>query len=230
MTADNPLDQSEVTHHAWDYNPGYRQFNNVPVKTLSMGYFKLLTERNDRRTALKTLMSRTRINVDDGKFNIGSNDTMLGWENKIHHLDHVCWVPTKPSLAAILPRRGTPNLDWEWTMDMRPTNLKKQFSSKHSKLGFDPANSMLWVGQSCSYDVWMAIVTKPDDLFSEAEVEKDGKRRESTSMSVELYQIALIFMTLCFDKHGLCSITQHGENRYPSLGRGLNLGWWTNIQ
>jgi hypothetical protein len=99
--------------------------------------------------------------VDWRKSELVSKPSELGntvhWRINKHFVDMLVVVSRGIGLGALLPN-VTSDVSWEFYLDVMK-NPRRDFGMQHAKLGFNPSERMLWVGEThMSEDVWIAMV------------------------------------------------------------------------
>lgn len=135
------------------------KFHRAPVVDVNLTTLRGIAKRGTVHEKLKLVMGRHRVVVDE-RYGCPATDPDVGLEAKQGVLDFLLCVPRSPGLGAMLPNKLV-GLDFAFSFSV--TNRLRTFQPKHAMLGFDPAGSMLHIGNVNQDDVWLAF--PPKDFF-----------------------------------------------------------------
>jgi hypothetical protein len=200
------------------------RFHSQVKKRRPLSYFADLYSKKDSERAMMSLSQRTEINLEGSGYVVDHREESLAWEVQSHYLDLQICVGDGLGLAAMLPNVGTHHA-LEFRMELRYRT--RRFQAKYAKLGFDPTNSMLWIGRSSSgEDTWLAWVpNRHDDDDNEGTVTGTGK--EDTILPEKQYRLTVMFLAEMLRRIGHRDIIV--TNRYPNLADDLEYKYATNL-
>lgn len=175
--------------------------------------------------ALATLKPRTRIELDEDRV-IQGDSPDLGWKTHEGTLDYLCTVPSQPGLQNIL-ETSRYSIDFEFQLDV--SRSRKEFRSKHSRLGFDPAGATLYIGRVRNEELFLVMV--PEAFFnSESELEQPDYSTGDSRMEYQTYLRTLVMLSHLCERHAISDITLPYESRYaPRLSTKADLQKVSNI-
>lgn len=175
----------------YDNTYGFFDYDSKPVALVTLQRWQ---EENNSKPALALLESRHHVTFG-GTHTVDATNHDLMWSMKRSFLDLIVCVGNGLGLGPAIPNSGTHHA-LEFKLDL--TRLDRQFTAKHVRLGFDPTECVVWIGQSpTGEDVWLAFVTPA----SQEDNGKNGdfinhRSRKGTSTAATLYQQRRIFMFL----------------------------------
>lgn len=216
MRVEDPMDQS-VTLAAACLDQAFQRdeaerFHNQSTKRKALVYFADLYNRKDSYTAMRMLTHRTQISLDGSEFVTRHDDEALAWEVESHFLDlHIC-VGDGLGLAAMLPNIGVHHaIEFRLELQYR----MRRFQAKYAKLGFDPTNSMLWIGRSAlGEDAWIAWV--PTNALDASDEDIGlGSGKEDTTLSQKHYRMTVMFLAAMLCRIGHRDIIV--PTQYPNV-------------
>jgi hypothetical protein len=228
LEAEDGLHQSIALQAAFLHNVLQQdetdRFHRQTKKRRPLSYYADLYAKKDSERAIMSLSQRTDLNLDSSGYVVDYREESLAWEVHSHYLDLQICVGDGLGLAAMLPNVGTHHA-LEFRMELR--YRARRFQAKYAKLGFDPTNSMLWIGRSSSgEDTWLAWVPK------QQEDDDDGHRvsgtgKEDTMLSQKHYRTTVMFLAdmMCRIGHRDIYVT----DRYPNLDDDLEYKYATNL-
>jgi hypothetical protein len=112
---------------------------------------------NNSQTTTHILNRKNRVKIDD-MFKVAPTHAAYAVEG--HFLDFLLLVPKRLGFDVLLPPSDTwqPS-SWVFNLDLsRLAHSKRQLRIKHGALGFDPSNSVLFLGRHEGLDVWLGMV------------------------------------------------------------------------
>jgi hypothetical protein len=228
LDAEDGLDQSVALQAACLRNALQQdeadRFHSRTRKRRPLSYFADVYAKKDGFRALRTLTQRTEINFEDSEYVTRHTDESLAWAVETHFLDLQICVGDGLGLAAMLPNVGTHHA-LEFRLELR--HRTRRFQAKYAKLGFDPTNSMLWIGRSSSgEDAWLAWV--PSELNDgDDEDVAVGSGKEDTMLQEKHYRMTVMFFATMLQRIGHRDIIVNNE--YPSLTDEMEFKYATNI-
>lgn len=185
-------------------------FFEQPVQSLSLGHFRRIYERNDSAAALKLMSRRVHVNFEGEDFVTPSDSGNISWSIDRHFIDMLVCVGKDLGLGAILPNE---NANSFYNVKLDFTKKGKAFKAKNVTLGFDPAGSMLWVGNMPSADdIWIAWIPRHSSNVHEQSM---NDNMESTCLSERHYRITVMFFAFMLRKIVYRDIMV--PNPYPDL-------------
>lgn len=160
--------------------------------TKPLGYYQRMYENGDTTSAMESVMKRNRVDYTSSNHCVRSDGNNLSWTIDRHFIDLKVCVGSGLGLGPMLPNQNTLHT-YEFELDLgRP---EREFSAKFAKLGFDPVESMLWIGRSPSAeDVWLAWAPKRDDESEESDVATGTGCSGSTALIEKHYRMAVMFL------------------------------------
>jgi hypothetical protein len=198
-------------------------FHHQIKETKSLDLFGKLYDRGDKQRAVQLLTGRKEIQLEGSKHLSRHNDEDMAWQVESHYLDMYICVGSGLGIAAMLP-----NISVHHSVEFRLVLVKpfRCFSAKYAKLGFYPANCILWIGRSsCGEDSWLAWVPT-ECMGPDAEGVTPGSGKEDTRMSQKHYRIAAMFLSymLCRIAHRDITVSK----RYPDVDDDEEFRYATN--
>lgn len=163
-------------------------FNKLPARNLKLSRLKSLYENKDKN-ALNLLSTRHTVLIDD-KFQIplGNSQAIMNTDESM--IDYHLTVANCVGLSPLLPNTSSDHR-FCFSMDLQKPYLS--FKGKHAMLGFDPAGSMLFMGQSQNEDVFLAMAPN-QFLQGHTELPAPGHSTASPLMSRRHYRQVVMMM------------------------------------
>lgn len=195
------------------------------VKMIQLDQLARLCENRNAGGAIGLFRGRRMIDFE-GEHVTRAEDPTLCWAMDESYLDLMVCVGQGLGLGSVIPNLGVHH-NYEFKMDLlKPL---RKFSTKHCRLGFDPAGCMLWIGRSpASEDVWLAFVTQESQ-----ETAAEGTGMESTtgkvSTAVTLVQYRRIVMFLAEMVQRISYLDINVDVQYPDVENDREFRRATNI-
>lgn len=188
---------------------------NLQVPTIKpLVYFQSIHDTRNKLTAIETLRKRYQVDVHGSKLVTSSTSPDLSWSVEQHYIDLFICVGAGLGFRPLIPLARNPN--FEFTMQLK--HPYRVFSAKFAKLGFDPANAMLWIGRSpSSEDVWIAWVPQ-GGLAIDCPIVEPGTSSGPTPLNTKNYKVTVMMMAHMLKVIGYGDITV--DQSYPELSDG----------
>jgi hypothetical protein len=184
------------------------RFNSQVHQTKSLGYFQRLYEGQRPNTAIDLLSKRTKIDYRSGNYTTESDSTEIAWDLNQHYLDMMVCVGSGLGLGAMIPNQSINSL---YQLDLDFGHPVRTFTTKYVELGFNPKNSMLWIGKTpTSEDIWIAWV--PTETIED---EEDVDEVKNTRLSEHHYRATVMFFATMLSRIGYRDIIV--REMYPDL-------------
>ena len=141
---------------ARDKQSAENRFKDLPVRSLKLSTLKAIYQKKDEQKAVKLLSNRHSLQIDNEfRVKLGVGQVLMDTDESM--IDYHLTIANQTGFSALLPNART---DHRFCFEM---DLKKPyfcFKGKHAMLGFDPAGSMLYIGQCHHEDVFLAMAPK----------------------------------------------------------------------
>lgn len=178
--------------------------------------------------AIDALLGRKTITYAGGRYTVGADDGNISWTVEETYLDLLICVGGELGLGPLLPNLGVLHT-YRFKLDLGKPS--RQFTAKYAKLGFDPTDAMLWIGQSASSeDVWLAFVpqsfTEGGEYNDDAAIHWRGPR--STTLSNEHYRCAVILLAALLRSINFLDIML--AEKFPDVTSDEDFKFATNLQ
>lgn len=196
--------------------------NNLPLHRLEAWS----EEKNP--LAMGALTGRKTITYAGSRYTVRADEENIHWTVDTTYIDLLICVGGGLGLGPLLPNLNSLHT-YRFNMDLgKPW---RHFTAKYAKLGFDPTNAMLWIGQSASSeDVWLAFVPRSfiegGEYNDEAAVHWRGPR--STTLSQEHYRCVVMLFASLLHSINFLDITLLEE--FPDVTSDVKYGFATNLQ
>ena len=129
-------------------------FNRSPVKLTQLTSLRSLFDRNDRRSAIRTLTTRRALQVNDEfKMDIMSPDVCI--RNGPHYLDYSVHLGNRRGLDAALSAQHVNH-----TLTYKITLSQAQRQVNIQDLPFNPKGRLLYIGTRGDEGIYLAMVPK----------------------------------------------------------------------
>ena len=167
------------------------------------------------------LGKRLNLEIDD-IYMKESNAPDLCWNADSSYLDCFCCTSNEIGLDAFIPNTMLHNYDFHLLLNQP----YRQFHAKHTKLGFDPIHSMLWLGRSGGHeDVWLAMA--PATYLDHEDDVPAGTVSGITGLKAKHYRMVVMMMTYFLKLARIPGIVV--REQYPDLDRNDCIRSATNI-
>lgn len=179
----------------------------VPI-TKSLSYFQKIYDQNETHLALDLITKRMKVDYRSDRYLTPTDSNAIAWDINSHYLDMMVCVGNGLGLGAIMPNQAINSL---YQVDLDFGHRTRNFHTKHAKLGFNPKNAMLWVGQTPSReDIWIAWI--PKLRIDDNEQDDDSK---NTILSERHYRATVLFFADMLSKIPYRDIIV--RDQYPDL-------------
>ena len=160
-----------------------------------------------RATRLLTTPQRVAV---DAQFTIPSSSPDVAFASKVAYVDALTIVPNSVGLDALLPAFPP---DQGYMLQLHFGHRSKLLRGKSTKLGFNPKESLLWIGRCRRDDVWLGLA---DRLPEEAPLNTQPihGRLKNTVMPLTVYNMMLMFFAHSMSFAAITDIYVNGNN-YP---------------
>lgn len=214
------MDQSEVDtgipQATYDREMAIATMKGIVPNPLDLSHYRRLynnrsvSERYNISIALRTMGTPQRVRINRG-YVIPSNSSNLAYSAVASHIDALMVVPKDIGLDAVLPiTRPCQGYIFKLNFSQRT----RIFKGRSPKFGFDPTESLLWIGRCRRDEVWVALAdTLPGDAPEDTQPFY-GSLKDAV-MPVETYNMLLMFLAYSLSESGISDITVSARNRYP---------------
>ena len=198
-----------VVNFAPDSNTDEERWFNAPVhQTKSLSYFQRLYEEEHSHTALDLLSRHMKIDFQSQNYTTDNDLMTIAWDLNEHYLDMMVCIGNGLGLGAMIPNQAINSL---YQVDLDFSHPIQNFTTRYADLGFNPKNSMLWIGKMpTSEDVWIGWV--PKKASEDEEEESDIK---NTRLSQHHYRATVMFFARMLSLIGYRDIIV--RDHYPDL-------------
>lgn len=211
---------------AQDNGEGFsdRRPQDLPLRLLQSWY-----DEGQATQAIGSLVGRKTITLAGSSYTVKADDGNIFSTVKETYLDLLICVGKGLGLGPLLPNSEVLHT-YKFTLD----TLKhwRQFTARYAKLGFDPTDSMLWIGNSpSSEDIWLAFVPKTftddgGDVNDDIAAHWRGPR--STTLSTKHYRQVVMFLAKMLFECIFLDVTL--EDPYPDVMNDDEYNHATNLQ
>lgn len=128
---------------------------------IMLSWLRRSYEKKQRSTAARDIKEKHWVKIDDDyivprELQSTARHGYVKMDIDDHCIDFIQFVGRYIGLSAIIPNN---NVDISWTFKMQlPSQAYNFKSTKHGRLGFDPAGRMIFLGYCRQQTVWIAIV------------------------------------------------------------------------
>ena len=212
------MDQSEVQsgipQQLFDREFALATMDQILPTPISLSSLKNMYEephrtRLPRARATRLLSTPQRVFVDP-HFTVPTMSPELQFSSTRAHVDALLMIPNTIGLAALLPILPP---DQGYSFQLHLGQRTKMFRAKAPKLGFDPKQSLLWIGRCRREDVWIALA---DRLPEEAPLDTPPLhgRPKDTVMPLMTYNMLVMFIAHCMSNGAIADVDINGGD-YP---------------
>ena len=212
---DQSAANSGIPQAVFDQEFAIATMNQVMPTPVTLSQLKNLYERPHAgripiARAVRTLSTPQRVNIDNN-FMVPATSPDLGYSSTLSHVDALIMVPNTIGLDALLPVFPP---DQGYALQLQLGQRTKPFRGKSPRLGFNPKQSLLYVGRCRRDDVWVAFA---DTLPEEAPLNTQPirGRLKDTVMPRAIHNMLLLFFAYSLSIASVGDICIHG-NDYPA--------------
>lgn len=189
---------------------------------------------NDKNPlAMDALGSRKTITYTGSCYTIRADDGNLHWTVDKTYMDLLVCVGGGLGLGPLLPGPEMPVLH-TYRFGLNLGRPSCQFTAKYAKLGFDPMDSMLWIGQLGSTDdVWLTFVPRSfvdspsAGEYNDNDETAHWRGRRSTTLSRDHYRCVVMLLANMLHSINFLDITLVEE--YPDIADNDEFKFATNL-
>lgn len=154
------------------------------------------------------LKKRCLVHIDDD-YQIPVDSERLVFDLSVHHLDYLLTVSNSIGLWAAIPAIAA---DHNFTVTLDLKKPYRDFKGKYGKLGFDPAERILYCGRAVNGDDIFIGMCPIDLIEGREEPTGAGFATGDTRMSTARYRILVMLFALalkgienydCWDAYGI---------------------------
>lgn len=154
---DDTVEQSTILTEiigtkAFDYESFEEKFNKMEENRLMLSKLKAMYESKDKN-AVNRLSTRNTIEIDE-EFKLDLSAGQARMDTKESMIDYHLTVANRIGFSSLLPNASS---DHRFSFQMDLKAPYRSFKGKHAMLGFDPAGSILFIGQCNNEDVFLAM-------------------------------------------------------------------------
>ncbi|EKM48365.1 uncharacterized protein PHACADRAFT_202909 [Phanerochaete carnosa HHB-10118-sp] len=214
LMSEDPIGQSEVYRHIFDFNIGEeeRKFSAQKRTDILLSKLKRIYKEKNIGAQLELVRKRHRVVIDDKYWRRGSHPD-IALSASEGNLDFLLCVPMSPGLEAIMPN-GITDMTFTWRFSAK--NRHRVFRAKHARTGFDTTGCMLYLGTCKDDPVWLAFPPRAFFKDSKFDFEGPGARSGDSRMSQKNYCRALIFLAFVMNRRQISDITVKSERSWPA--------------
>jgi hypothetical protein len=177
-------------------------------RPVALSSYEKMYKSKMNEEAMRSLHKYQYLEIDQDMM-YDPHDPDLLYRSPCSYIDALIMSPNYMGLDAVLPR-AIPDAGYRFNMTF--SQQHRQFKSKYARLGFDPVNSMLYMGRCREEEVWLALGY---DLGS-TQPSKSPQRNIDTTMPDLLYFPMLAFLAYALHDAGLLGVTITDRLLIPS--------------
>lgn len=204
-------------------------FSLLKPQNLPLRMLETWSEGNQTTHGIAALSGRKSISYKGGDYTVEADNGDIFWTMDNTYLDLLICVGGGLGLGTLLPNVAVLH-HHEFRMDLQKP--MRQFTAKYAKLGFDPTDSMLWIGRSgASEDVWLAFPPRSFLVESGEYDDRRGshwRRQRSTTLPKYVYRRVVMFLSAMLCGIDYLDITV--KTKYPDVTDDEAFKRATNLQ
>lgn len=167
-------------------------YTNLHTAPVALSALRDAYNAQSHLTPLKTMNTKAKLSIDNDMIHLPTVDRLL-WKTNTHYLDYLLAVASKAGLWPTIPNVAH---DHNFLIQINLNRRYQQFRGKHGRLGFDPAQSMLYFGKCRNDDVWLGLAPK-DIITGGCEPIAAGTCSGPTPLPMRRWRMIIDFLASC---------------------------------